>query len=103
MFAPILPRPTIPSCILRPPRGGPGCTLAGLPAPEYQNIETLDLTHDPCLPRAPLSSRYLRIRLFVELSCASGGSVRLSSSGTIRCASALPSSTPHWSNELISQ
>ena len=27
----------------------------------------------------------------------------LSSSGTIRCASTLPSSTPHWSNELMPQ
>ena len=31
------------------------------------------------------------------------GSVRLSSSGMIRWASTLPSSTPHWSNESMSQ
>ena len=47
--------------------------------------------------------RYLRIKLFVELSWLSEGSPSLSSSGMMRCASALPSSTPHWSNELICQ
>ena len=39
--------------------------------------------------------RYRRMRLFVELSCASAGSAGLSSSGTMACASALPNSTPH--------
>ena len=48
-------------------------------------------------------SRYRLISVFVELSCASSGSVALSSSGMIRLASTLPSSTPHWSNELIFQ
>ena len=52
---------------------------------------------------ARLSFRYLRIRLFVELSCVSEGSVSPSSSGMMRWASTLPSSTPHWSNELIFQ
>ena len=33
----------------------------------------------------------------------SGGSAALSSSGTMRCASTLPSSTPHWSNESMFQ
>jgi hypothetical protein len=50
-----------------------------------------------------LARRYLRIRLFVELSCLSVGSVALSSSGMMRCARAFPSSTPHWSKELICQ
>ena len=40
---------------------------------------------------------------FVEESCASSGSDSLVSSGMIRCASALPSSTPHWSKELMLQ
>lgn len=35
-------------------------------------------------PIYPLSFRYRRIRLFVELSCASVGSVSLSSSGVMR-------------------
>ena len=39
----------------------------------------------------------------VELSCVGFGSVLLSSSGTIRWARTLPSSTPHWSNELMCQ
>ena len=40
---------------------------------------------------------------FVDESWASGRSSSLVSSGMIRCASAFPSSTPHWSKELISQ
>ena len=52
---------------------------------------------------APFNFRYRRIRLFVELSCLSVGAVSLSSSGTIRCASTLPSSTPHWSKESMFQ
>src|SRR5213078_3753385 len=43
------------------------------------------------------------MRVFVELSWSSVGSVWLSSSGMIRWASTLPSSTPHWSNESTSQ
>jgi hypothetical protein len=43
----------------------------------------------------PRSCRYLRIAVFVELSCFSSGSVLLSSCGMIFCASTLPSSTPH--------
>ena len=39
----------------------------------------------------------------VELSCASAGLGALVSSGTMRVASALPSSTPHWSKESICQ
>ena len=41
--------------------------------------------------------------VFVELSCVSFGSCALCSSGTIRFASTLPSSTPHWSKELMFQ
>src|SRR5437773_2805250 len=51
----------------------------------------------------PLSLRYRRIRLLVELSWASLGSFLPSSSGMMRCASTLPSSTPHWSNESMFQ
>src|SRR5215469_7245483 len=46
---------------------------------------------------------YRLMSVLVELSCISSGSVVLSSSGIIRFASTLPSSTPHWSNELIFQ
>jgi hypothetical protein len=42
-----------------------------------------------------LDFRYRRIRLLVEPSCLRAGSVVLSSSGMMRWASALPSSTPH--------
>src|SRR5215472_2584001 len=52
---------------------------------------------------APLSWRYRRIRLLVELSWPSLGSLLLSSSGMMRWASTLPSSTPHRSNESMSQ
>src|SRR5262245_19026356 len=45
--------------------------------------------------RASLNFRYCRMRLLVELSCWSAGSFLLSSSGIIRWASTLPSSTPH--------
>src|SRR5258705_4514005 len=51
----------------------------------------------------PLSLRYRRIRLSVELSWPSLGSALLSSSGMMRWARTLPSSTPHSSNESISQ
>ena len=44
-----------------------------------------------------------RISAFVEESCVSSGSVVALSSGTIRFASTLPSSTPHWSNESMPQ
>ena len=43
------------------------------------------------------------MRLLVELSCLSRGAVLFSSSGMMRCASALPSSTPHWSKEFTFQ
>jgi len=39
--------------------------------------------------------------LLVELSCASFGALLSSISGMIRWASALPNSTPHWSNESM--
>ena len=39
----------------------------------------------------------------MELPWLGAGSVRLSGSGMMRWASTLPSSTPHWSNELICQ
>src|SRR6185503_13158106 len=42
------------------------------------------------------------IRPLVELSCVETGP-RAASSGSIRPASCLPSSTPHWSKALISQ
>ena len=48
-------------------------------------------------------ARYLRISAFVELSWPSGASVAACSSGMIRCASTLPSSTPHWSKLLMRQ
>ena len=68
---------------------------------EGQNIEwaIISSRHQA----APLSLRYRRISVFVELSCSSFGSVALSSSGMIRWARALPSSTPHWSKESICQ
>lgn len=47
--------------------------------------------------------RYRRISAFVEESCFRSVSVAACNSGTIRCASTLPNSTPHWSNELIDQ
>jgi hypothetical protein len=50
-----------------------------------------------------LAFRYRRIKAFVELSCPNSGSVAASNSGTIRWASTLPSSTPHWSNESMFQ
>src|SRR5919201_6047047 len=52
---------------------------------------------------ASLRIRYRRMSAFVELSWASAGPVALSSSGMMRWASTLPSSTPHWSNESTSQ
>ena len=39
----------------------------------------------------------------VELSCRNGGGSSAPSSSKIRCASTLPSSTPHWSNGSMSQ
>src|SRR5262245_31768695 len=50
-----------------------------------------------------LSWRYCLIRLLVELSCTGFGSAGLSNSGRIRFARTFPSSTPHWSNESMSQ
>src|SRR5882724_4104546 len=47
--------------------------------------------------------RWRRMSAFVELSWRRGGSVGLSSSGMMRCASCFPSSTPHWSNESMCQ
>ena len=41
--------------------------------------------------------------MLVDESCFSSGSVTLSSSGMMATASTLPSSTPHWSNESMSQ
>jgi hypothetical protein len=49
------------------------------------------------------SERYFLISVLVELSCFSDGSSLDSSSGMIRSASFLPSSTPHWSKESTSQ
>src|SRR5262245_47448969 len=64
-------------------------------------LQLLEVAHGPYL--AFLRIRYRRMRLFVELSCWSVGSASLSSSGMMRWASTLPSSTPHWSNESTSQ
>jgi hypothetical protein len=43
--------------------------------------------------------RYLLISVLVELSWLRYGDDGLSSSGMMRWARTLPSSTPHWSNE----
>lgn len=51
----------------------------------------------------PPDFRQRRIRALVEASCPSWGSACASNSGMMRPASALPSSTPHWSNESILQ
>src|SRR5512143_3170138 len=59
---------------------------------------TAERFHDPSF-----DFRYREIRLLVELSWARTGFSRLSSSGMIRWASCLPSSTPHWSNESMLQ
>src|SRR5262249_25941318 len=70
---------------------------AGLEGPavvERENVERScesQVGHDSSLPRP----RWRRMSAFVELSCWSVGSVVLSSSGMIRCASCFPSSTPH--------
>src|SRR5262249_19807022 len=48
-----------------------------------------------CRHCCSLSLRYRRIRVLVELSWLSTGSAGLSSSGIMRCARTLPSSTPH--------
>src|SRR5439155_1638235 len=47
--------------------------------------------------------RYRRIRALVEESWERGGSDPSLSSGTMRAASVLPSSTPHWSKESMFQ
>ena len=52
---------------------------------------------------APFIIRYRRMSVLVDESCCSSGSAGLVSSGMIAAASTLPSSTPHWSNESISQ
>ena len=43
------------------------------------------------------------IRLFVEESCEDTSERPAPTSGSIFLASCFPSSTPHWSNELIFQ
>ena len=48
-------------------------------------------------------ARKRRMRALVELSCLSSGSVGASNSGMMCWASCLPSSTPHWSKELMPQ
>src|SRR5437899_307911 len=58
-----------------------------------------EVGHDASMCRR----RWRRMSAFVELSWRSGGSVLLSSSGMMRCASCFPSSTPHWSNESMCQ
>src|SRR6478736_9061749 len=52
---------------------------------------------------ADRAARYRRISSLVELLCTLFGSSSACSSGMTRCASCLPSSTPHWSNEPIDQ
>src|SRR5262249_24024009 len=61
--------------------------------------EAAEVGHDASGRRA----RWRRMSAFVELSWGRGGSVALSSSGMMRCASCFPSSTPHWSNESMCQ
>src|SRR5262245_12885140 len=64
---------------------------------------SLEVAHVASHRVASFRIRYRRMRVFVELSWSSLGSVGLSSSGMICWASTLPSSTPHWSNESTSQ
>src|SRR5262249_47529049 len=66
---------------------------------ERQNVQRLVVAHGHF--DSPLLLRKRRMSALVELSCLRAGSVLLSSSGTICWASTLPSSTPHWSNELM--
>src|SRR5213078_2485656 len=69
---------------------------------ERENVERSvepEFGHDSSVCRR----RWRRMSAFVELSWRRGGSVALSSSGMIRCASCFPSSTPHWSNESMCQ
>ncbi len=76
--------------------------LEGPPVVEGENVERSfepEVGHDASMRRR----RRRRMSAFVELSCRSGGSLALSSSGMIRCASCFPSSTPHWSNESMCQ
>ncbi len=87
------PRPPIGRSYLRPlGADGKNC-LKRAAMVEWLNIQwaIVSSRHQA----APFSLRYRRISVFVELSCSSFGSVALSSSGMIRWASALPSSTPH--------
>src|SRR5262249_2234560 len=65
--------------------------------------ENVLVVHDDLRYDFILIFRKVRITWFVEASCASRGSDGLTISGTIRWASTLPSSTPHWSNESICQ
>ena len=68
--------------------------LEGPAVVERENVEQFvepEVGHDASMCRR----RWRRMRAFVELSCRSGGSVALSSSGMMRCASCFPSSTPH--------
>ena len=56
-----------------------------------------------CILSRSLFARYLRMRALVELSCANSGSSAAVNSSATFFASTLPSSTPHWSKELMSQ
>ena len=61
---------------------------------EREDVERLvepEVGHEASVRRR----RWRRMSAFVELSCRSAGSVVLSSSGMMRCASCFPSSTPH--------
>src|SRR5207244_12119503 len=70
--------------------------LEGPAVVERENVERSvepEVGHDASVCRG----RWRRMSAFVARSCRSGGSVVLSSSGMMRCASCFPSSTPHWS------
>ena len=85
MFPPIRPSPIIPRCMWSSsPRRG-----SRRPASRH------------LVP--PFARRRRRTRAFVELSCVGGGRRTASSSASTRCASTLPSSTPHWSKEFTPQ
>src|SRR5215813_3571916 len=80
------------------------CALSFQPSQNLaERVFARALVSSRCHHFCSLSLRYRRIRLSVELSCLSTGSAGFSSSGMMRCARTLPSSTPHWSNESMFQ
>src|SRR5437763_15630758 len=76
--------------------------LEGPAVVERENVERSvepEVGHDASVGRR----RWRRMSAFVELSCRSGGSVGLSTSGLARCASGFPIPTPHWSKQYTCQ